>query len=1134
MTRKVWFVVSCLILFSPIHGHAFTALYHLHKETSDNRAVLQLKTSGPDAKITVLQSAELKSQQPGEYVIKAFQTQAGVPNFSGTIPKGSTMVFSLWMKKTSDFGAMHPLAKLYLNNATGTPLCSAAGRLPLTTTLFNHTFTCITLTDIAIASQDRFYLWVGANMTAGPGANRVKAELDIEGTLNGNYDSFVGVSRHIVTSISPTSGGVGTDVTITGLNFGDTHGANMVTFNGKQAIVSSWSDTSITASVPSGVSLSTGLVTVTINGITGNGLPFSVPLMSGYITTVAGSGSTTFSGNGGPAPSAGISAADLAVDSEGNLYIAGGSRIRKVDPYGTITTIAGTGESGYSGDGGPAIYAKLNASGLTFDSVGNLYLAGDNRIRKVDRTGIITTIAGNGIAGYSGDGGPAINASLNPSNGIAIDNQGNLFIADAGNYRVRKLSTDGIITTVAGNGISGYNGEGLLATNAWLTSPQEVTIDNQGNLLISDTGSSCVRKVNATGIIFTVAGICWSFGYSGDGGTATNAKLYYPRGLAMDGANLLIADGDNHRIRKVSPDGIITTIAGSGATGFGNGGYSGDGGPATNARLNYPGGIAVDSLGYLFIADKDNYRIRKVGLPVSPVVSDISPASGSVGTSVTISGSNFGVTQGTSTVTFNGTLATPTNWSDTVIVVPVPTGATTGPVIVTINNISSNGITFTVSPKIASLSPASGPVGTLITISGYNFGATQENSTVTFNGISATPTTWNDTTIIVPVPNGTSTGPVVVTVDGISSNGVIFTILPIISSLSPLSGPINTLVTITGSNFGTSQGTSTVAFNGILATPKNWSSTSITVPVPSGATTGLVIVTINGVDSNGETFIVLTDTLTITYPVNGSVINRPDTVITGRLPAVTGEVGVTVNGQIAMVNGQDFAVNGVGLTIGENTITATMTDENGVVISTVSISVYSNTQDAYVKLSSGLEASLAPLSTQLTLDTALPSAVTEMILGIDGPLPIAETPVTFPTNITLQNSGIYVATVMVRTNDGYLYEDRFALNALDRAVMDALLKSKWEGMKGKLMSGDVATALTYFVAASRDKYSQIFAELGSSKINSIFSSITEIRLYTFYERVAECGAIRIESTGTYSYPVTFVQDENGIWKIMGF
>src|SRR5262249_45146051 len=218
---------------------------------------------------------------------------------------------------------------------------------------------------------------------------------------------------------------------------------------------------------------------------------------------------------------------------------------------------------------------------------------------------------------------------------------------------------------------------------------------------------------------------------------------------------------------------------------------------------------------------------------------------------VTIAGANCGATQGTSTVAFNGTLATPTAWSASSITVPVPSGATTGNVVVTVGGQASNGGSFTVTvppPSIASLTPSSGAVGTVVTITGANFGATQGTSTVAFNGTPGTPTAWSATSITVPAPSGATTGNVVVTVNGQASNGVSFTVtvplpLPNITTLTPTSGPIGTAVTIAGANFGAAQGSSTVKFNGVLATPIAWSATSITVPVPPGATTGSVGVT---------------------------------------------------------------------------------------------------------------------------------------------------------------------------------------------------------------------------------------------------------------------------------------------------
>ncbi|HYY73009.1 MAG TPA: IPT/TIG domain-containing protein [Candidatus Bathyarchaeia archaeon] len=269
----------------------------------------------------------------------------------------------------------------------------------------------------------------------------------------------------------------------------------------------------------------------------------------------------------------------------------------------------------------------------------------------------------------------------------------------------------------------------------------------------------------------------------------------------------------------------------------------------------------------------------------APNVSGLNPTSGPAGTSVTISGSNFGSSQGNSTVTFNGTQATPTSWSATRIVAPVPSGASTGNVVVTVGGVASNGMTFTVSsPSISSLSLSQGPVGAAITITGTNFGATQGTSTVTFNGTQATASSWSSSSINVAVPSGATSGNVVVTVGALASNGVSFTVTPppSITSISPTFGPIGGIMTITGNNFGPTVGTisSFVQFNGTQSRSSNWSNTSITVPVPQGATTGNVVVFVGGVASNGVLF-------TVTPPPSITTINP-----------TTGPVGtsVTVSG----------------------------------------------------------------------------------------------------------------------------------------------------------------------------------------------------------------------------------------------
>ena len=292
------------------------------------------------------------------------------------------------------------------------------------------------------------------------------------------------------------------------------------------------------------------------------------------------------------------------------MYIADADNnvIRKVTTTGIISTVAGNGTGGYSGDGGAATAAEMNyPQGIVFDAAGNLYISDAGRIRKVVlSTGIITTFAGDGTGNYGGDGGQATAAGLDPI-GLTIDTHGNMYVADWNNQRIRKINTSGIISTVAGTGTFGFSGDGGQATAAELFYPGEVVIDATGNLYISDEVNMRIRKVSAPGIITTIAGN-GTQGYSGDGGLAINAELYQPTGLALDASgNLYIADELSNRIRKVTTSGIITTIAGNGTQS-----YSGDGGQATAAELNYPGGVSFDAAGNLYIADSDNYRIRKV------------------------------------------------------------------------------------------------------------------------------------------------------------------------------------------------------------------------------------------------------------------------------------------------------------------------------------------------------------------------------------------------------------------------------------------------------------------------------------------------------------------------------------------
>ncbi len=280
----------------------------------------------------------------------------------------------------------------------------------------------------------------------------------------------------------------------------------------------------------------------------------------------------------------------------------------------TINTVAGNGAAGYSGDGGAATSAEFNGENdVAVDGFGNLYIADmyNNRVRMVNAsTGVISTVAGNGTQGYSGDGGAATSAELNWPSAVVLDSSGNLYIADSNNNRIRVVNAStGVISTVAGNGTQGYSGDGGAATSAEFNTPDGLALDSGGNIYIADLFNDCIRMVNAsTGVISTVAGN-GTPGYSGDGGLATSAEINYPQGVAVDSSgNIYIADYYNDVIRKVTAStGVISTVAGNGTVGF-----SGDGGAATSAELAYPDGVAVDRAANIYIADAGNSRVRMV------------------------------------------------------------------------------------------------------------------------------------------------------------------------------------------------------------------------------------------------------------------------------------------------------------------------------------------------------------------------------------------------------------------------------------------------------------------------------------------------------------------------------------------
>ncbi len=361
------------------------------------------------------------------------------------------------------------------------------------------------------------------------------------------------------------------------------------------------------------------------------------------ITTVVGGGAgggTDGYGSGLPATNATLgNFAGIAIDSYGNLYIADKDRqiIRKVDALtSVITTVVGTGVGGFSGDGGPATNAQINSPGwVAFDSHGNLVFTdrANHRLRRVNSLGIIETIAGIGTVGFSGDGFAATSAQLSAPQSLCIDSGDNIYITDNGNSRIRRVNVAGIIETIAGVGAAGFSGDGGPATAAGLEGILGIHLDGSSSLYVCEWLGHRVRKINLTsGIISTFAGNSAS-PYTADGVPATTSGVD-PFDVSVDDVgNVYIADLVNNRVRKVDTFGVIHTIVGDGVAG-----YSGDGGAATAASLNRPAGVTLDKCGNLYIADNQNYRVRKVTFNpyTTPTITVTSTSTAAVGATVTV------------------------------------------------------------------------------------------------------------------------------------------------------------------------------------------------------------------------------------------------------------------------------------------------------------------------------------------------------------------------------------------------------------------------------------------------------------------------------------------------------------------
>jgi hypothetical protein len=742
------FVTFGTIVTFCIAARAQTATYHLHKEASAiNTSFDQLKTSGPDAAITALTTV-LTNKAAGDYLIKEFETQTGVPNASGVIQSGSNFSFSLYMRKTANVTGVtvKPEAKLKLNTATGTNLCSAIGSTALTTTVTLMNFSCSTTANISMATSDRFYLWVGVNISASS-SSAYSGELDIEGTANGNFDSHITVTLPIgpptISNITPSGAAIGTAVVITGTSFGSAQGSSTVAFNGIASTPSAWSPTSITTQVPIGAT--SGPVVVTVNGQSSVGTTFTVlPGIAGLSPNSGVSDSSiTITGTNFGAAQGGVTfnGTTGAITSWSDKAIVVKVPVGATTGNVTVTTAAGAQSAG--------------ASFTVFNPGTGVMITSLSSIEGVPGSSL--TITGVNFGAAPGtvtfNGTAATVTSWSTGSIVATVPTG----ASTGNVvvTVNGQSSNGlrfIVTNAAGLAV-----DQIVSGHAALPPPLSTTSGNE--LLLAFVGSG---TGSTAGNSFTVSGLTWTLvkRTNTQKGTAEIWRAFAPFILNNFTAPPGTSFPAHASVTLVSYLGVdISGTNGSGAMGATGTNNSSSGAPSvtlTSTRSNsFVFGVGDDPSGAIARTLGTNQTMIDQFLDGTADTLWVQRVTGSIANS------------GTS-VALNDTAPTnhPYNFSS-VEILPSPAAI------------------------ITSLSPSSGPVGTSLTINGSNFGATQGSSTVTFGGIAATAT-WSSASIVATVPNGVSLGPVpvVVTTTNGASNPVTFTVVAPLSIGAAVSSAI--------------------------------------------------------------------------------------------------------------------------------------------------------------------------------------------------------------------------------------------------------------------------------------------------------------------------------------------------------